>query len=122
LDVLKDKISSTSKQVRNSRPLPSLIVRINQQLGIPHIYAGTHLSMKDQSLILSGAGGGKDNVNVFSDFDFYTPTLIKHLLQQTLAAESAFNSLMSHPELLNRCCTMLQGRVRFFSVFIMRLA
>jgi hypothetical protein len=121
LDVLKDKISSTSKQVPNSRPLLSLIVRCNQLLGIPHIYAETHLSMKDQSLILSGAGGGKDIVNVFSDFDFYTPTLIKHLLQQTLA-ESAFNSLMSHPKLLNRCCTMLQGRVRFFSVFIMRLA
>jgi hypothetical protein len=72
LDLLQNRISSTS-EYPNSRTLLSLIVRINQKLRLPHIYAGTHLSMKDESVILSGAGGGKENCRVFSDFDFYTP-------------------------------------------------
>jgi hypothetical protein len=120
LNVLQNRFPN-STQIPNSRPLLSLLIRINYHiLQISHIYAGTHLSLKDETLFVSGAGGGKESVTVFTDFDFYTPDMIKLLLEHVLS-QNAFQDLLNHPTILNRCCTMLQGRVRFFATFVTKL-
>lgn len=120
LNILENKICNSAKV--KSRPLLYLVVQVNQWiLNTPHVYAGTHLSMKDQSLVLSGAGGKDDNVDVITQFDFYSQETIQYLLEKSLTSES-FVQLQNNRRLLNYCCAMLQGRVRFFSMFLQRLS
>ena len=119
LGLLKDRFLSQSG--KDKRPLLSVVVQINYLVARRAVYAGTLLSMGDESLIVSGAGGGKDDVYVCTDFDFYTEEVIRRLLGKVLTAE-AFAYLEEDEATLTKCCYYLRGRVRFFSVFIQKLA
>lgn len=122
LDILDNRFSNSLLKA-NTRSLFSFIVRTNavKSIGDFRIYAGTHIKMKDESLIKSGAGGGKPDIIVHAKFDFYDLNTINSLLQKSLT-QDAYQLLCDNEDILNRCCFILQGRVRFFSSFLMSLA
>ena len=121
-EVLENKFYS--KSLRSfCRPLLYALVGCNFDHGLKTIYVGTHISLKDHSLIESGVGEEKEDVFIETGFDYYTPDDIRIMLSKVLTGE-AFTYLESPSGLLFlfECCWYLQGRVRFFSSFLKKLA
>ena len=116
------------KRYRNSddkyrRPLLRFLVHfVHVQCAASSVWCGTQLSLKDISFFVSGAGGGKSSdVQVFTDFHYYTYEQIKQLLPLFLRRKKSKNLAKLDPNVIHEACFWLQGRARLLMAFLGRL-
>jgi hypothetical protein len=107
----------------NCRSLFSAIVGGLYRSMIPFILCGTQMSMKDHSLVVSAAGGGKgdESIPVFTDFTYYDPAAIRRILEWSFKPGIFAQIHQNNPELVDYACFVLQGRARFLAAFLLRL-
>jgi hypothetical protein len=102
----------------NQSPLLSALVRIVYTSKYQSYWAGTHLRLKDSSVVAS-AVGKPAKIFVFTQFNNYTQENIRSLLQLWIYKD-IYRKLPK--VLLEKACYLLSGRARFISSFITDLA
>ena len=98
-------------QFENPRSFFTFVIDFITNSQFKSVWCGTEMRIKNVDLVYSAAAGKPDEIQIFTEFNYLDPGLVKNLLSEWL-------NVALKPDVMHEICHFLQGRPRVLMAFI----